>query len=138
MTPLDAPERQPESVGASTGTHRLSRRTFIAATAAVGGLVLTGCGRGDESSARANAVAAAEAQRPHTGRTVTASLRPGPATIDLGGTRAATLAYGDTVPGPLLRATAGDDVVVTLNNGLSGPTSVHWHGIALRLSLIHI
>jgi FtsP/CotA-like multicopper oxidase with cupredoxin domain len=112
--------------------HRFSRRTFIAATAAVGGLALTGCGRGDESSARANAVAAAEAQRPHTGRTVTASLRPRPATIDLGGTRAATLAYGDTVPGPLLRATAGDDLVVTLDNGLTRPTSVHWHGIALR------
>ncbi|MCV7047558.1 multicopper oxidase family protein [Mycobacterium frederiksbergense] len=104
----------------------------MAATAAVGGLALTGCGGADGSSAPGNAVAAAEAQRPHTGRTVTASLRPRPATIDLGGTRAATLAYGDTVPGPLLRATAGDDLVVTVNNELARPTSVHWHGIALR------
>ena len=104
----------------------------MAATAAVGGLAVAGCGRGEDSSARGNAVAAAEAQRPHTGRTVTASLRPQPATIDLGGPLAATQAYGNTVPGPLLRATVGDDLSATLTNGLSRPTSVHWHGIALR------
>lgn len=132
MTPIGTPGRQPESVSADAGPRRFTRRSFMAATAAVGGLALTGCGRGDESSAQGNAVAAAEAQRPHTGRTVTASLKPRPAAIDLGGTRAATLAYGDTVPGPLLRATAGDDLVVTVNNELTRPTSIHWHGIALR------
>jgi len=43
-----------------------------------------------------------------------------------------TWAYGDTVPGPLLRATAGDLLRVTVDNQLPAATSVHWHGIALR------
>ena len=41
-------------------------------------------------------------------RTVTALLSAAPATLDLGGPRVRTWAYGDSVPGPLLRATAGD------------------------------
>ena len=36
------------------------------------------------------------------------------------------------MPGPLLRATAGDLLRVTLDNGLPADTTVHWHGIALR------
>ena len=43
-----------------------------------------------------------------------------------------TLAYGDKIPGPVIRATVGDEVVVTVTNRLGQPTSVHWHGIALR------
>jgi multicopper oxidase len=80
----------------------------------------------------AAAIAAAEAARPHTGRTVTASLTPEPATIDLGGALARTLAYGDAIPGPLIRANVGDEPAVTLANHLEHPTSVHWHGIAVR------
>jgi FtsP/CotA-like multicopper oxidase with cupredoxin domain len=52
--------------------------------------------------------------------------------VDLGGPRAATLAYGPTVPGPLIRAQVGDELSVTVSNQLDRPTSVHWHGIALR------
>jgi FtsP/CotA-like multicopper oxidase with cupredoxin domain len=78
------------------------------------------------------AIVAAEAARPHTGRTVTAYLTPQPATIDLGGTVARTLAYGTDIPGPLIRANVGDELAVTVANRLDHPTSVHWHGIALR------
>jgi FtsP/CotA-like multicopper oxidase with cupredoxin domain len=35
------------------------------------------------------------------------------------------------VPGPMLRANAGDTLVVRLTNKLSEPTMLHWHGIAL-------
>ena len=59
-------------------------------------------------------------------------MTPQPATIDLGGTLARTLAYGDSVPGPLIRANVGDELAVTVDNRLDHPTSVHWHGIALR------
>jgi FtsP/CotA-like multicopper oxidase with cupredoxin domain len=79
-----------------------------------------------------DAITAAEAARPHTGKTVTARLAPGSADIDLGGTRARTLAYNNQVPGPLIRANVGDEIAVTVGNGLDHPTSVHWHGIALR------
>lgn len=50
----------------------------------------------------------------------------------MGGRTVATWAFGDTVPGPLLRATAGDTLRVDVANGLAVDTSVHWHGIALR------
>jgi FtsP/CotA-like multicopper oxidase with cupredoxin domain len=78
------------------------------------------------------AIVAAEAARPHTGRTVTASLTPQQVAVDLGGVVAHTLAFGDTIPGPLIRASVGDELAVTVANRLDHPTSVHWHGIALR------
>ena len=65
-------------------------------------------------------------------RVVTASLVAKPTTLDLGGPTVATWAYGDTAPGPLIRATAGDLVRVTLDNRLPADTTIHWHGVALR------
>jgi len=114
----------------------LSRRAFVAAAVA-GGFALAGCARSSGSAAspptsREAAIVATEAARPHTGRTVTASLTPQPATIDLGGTLARTLAYGNAIPAPLIRANVGDELAVTVANRLNHPTSVHWHGIALR------
>ncbi|WP_236950658.1 multicopper oxidase domain-containing protein, partial [Mycobacterium tuberculosis] len=41
-------------------------------------------------------------------------------------------AFGDSIPGPVLRASIGDQVLVTVKNRLDHPTSVHWHGIAVR------
>jgi multicopper oxidase len=114
----------------------LSRRAFVA-VAVAGGFALAGCARSSGSAAspptsREAAIVATEAARPHTGRTVTASLTPQPATIDLGGTLAQTLASGNAIPGPLIRANVGDELAVTVANRLNHPTSVHWHGIALR------
>jgi FtsP/CotA-like multicopper oxidase with cupredoxin domain len=114
----------------------MTRRGFLAASV-LGGAALVACSRSTPASApgstsSADAIAAAESARPHTGKTVTARLAPGAADIDLGGTRARTLAYNNQVPGPLIRANVGDQIVVTVNNGLEHPSSVHWHGIALR------
>ncbi|MGB6245062.1 MAG: multicopper oxidase domain-containing protein [Gordonia sp. (in: high G+C Gram-positive bacteria)] len=79
------------------------------------------------------AVAAAERARPHTGRTVRASLTAGESIVDLGGgVHARTFAYNGSVPGPTLRASVGDDLAVHVTNALARPTSMHWHGIALR------
>jgi FtsP/CotA-like multicopper oxidase with cupredoxin domain len=36
------------------------------------------------------------------------------------------------LPGPVVRATAGDLIRVTLHNQLPAETSIHWHGIAVR------
>src|ERR1700682_3925839 len=116
----------------------LSRRGFVAATIA-GGFALAGWRwsaspatnpAASPTTALDAAIAAAEAARPHTGHTVTASLTAQPATIDLGGTLARTLAYGSGIP--LIRANVGDELAVTVANRLNHPTSVHWHGIALR------
>lgn len=101
-----------------------------------GGLALTACSQtGPEPSASARmaaAIDAAEAARPHSGRTVTANLTSQQVQIDLGGPVVRTLAFGDSIPGPVLRASIGDEVVVTVKNRLDHPTSVHWHGIAMR------
>lgn len=113
---------------------RLSRRELLAAGATIaGGIVLSGCARTPGSSVTGQAnIDAAEAARPRTGRTVTTTLTAEPAILDLGGTRASTLAYGTDLPGPLIRANVGDELAITLVNRLTHPTSLHCHGIALR------
>ncbi|MCB0931237.1 MAG: multicopper oxidase family protein [Mycobacterium sp.] len=123
----------------------MSRRVFLAGSLALSaGATLTACGRSGTTAATLTtqptapnpaldeAIKAAEAARPHTGRTVTATLNPGPVTVDLGGKVAKTHGFTDSVPGPLIRANIGDEVVVSVNNKLGKPTSVHWHGIALQ------
>ncbi|WP_097869184.1 multicopper oxidase family protein [Streptomyces sp. rh34] len=55
------------------------------------------------------------------------------ARLDLGGGRTvASWAYGDRLPGREVRVTAGDTLALTLANHLPEPTSLHWHGLALR------
>lgn len=122
---------------------QLSRRAFIASSI-VAGATLTACARSAAPTATLQtqpmsvpdslgpAIRAAEAARPHTGRTVTATLTPGPVTVDLGGRVVNTLGYADTVPGPLIRANVGDELRVAVTNKLDEPTSMHWHGIAVR------
>ena len=115
----------------------ISRRTLL--LGAAGGVVtaagLSACGAssGDTLGATSEAVRRAERARQRVGqRTVTARLSPGPVTLDLGGPTVRTWAYGETLPGPLLRATAGDRLRVVVDNALPDSTSVHWHGVALR------
>ena len=116
-----------------------SRRTLLVGSAATGvlalgsGLVVASQRPGPTVTAASAAVRRVEDARRRTGQTtVTARLAPRPATVDLGGVTVQTWAYDDAVPGPLLRATAGDLLSVGVPNALSESTSVHWHGIALR------
>ena len=114
---------------------QLTRRGFMAAGIA-GGFALAACSQSKPalsgSAQIAAAIAAAEAARPHSGRTVTANLTAQQVQVDLGGPVVRTLAYGNTIPGSPIRAGIGDELVVTVSNRLDHPTSVHWHGIALR------
>jgi len=114
---------------------RLTRRGFIAAGIA-GGFAVAACSQNPKpASSEAKmetAIKAVEAARPHSGRTVTATLTAQQTDIDLGGLTARTLAYGNTIPGPLIRANVGDELAIMVQNRLTEPTSVHWHGIALR------
>ncbi|MBS4727755.1 multicopper oxidase family protein [Mycobacterium sp. SM1] len=127
----------PPGTGFGAGLGQFNRRTFI--TAIAGGVALAACTRSPKSMPSAGiptaAIAAGEAARPHTGRTVSATLAPARADIDLGGIIARTLAYNSTVPGPLIRANVGDELAVTVKNGLDHPTSVHWHGVTLRCDM---
>ena len=77
-------------------------------------------------------VASAEAARHGTGRAVPVLLNPRPETVDLGGVIVRTWAYQGEIPGPEIRVRKGDVVQARLDNALPDPTSVHWHGVALR------
>ncbi|MGE9808899.1 multicopper oxidase family protein [Janibacter sp. G1551] len=114
----------------------MARRTLLAGGAGVVGLSALGLSACGSATSRlvtptSSAVEAAERARRHTGRTVTTRLTAAPGPIDLGGPVVDTWSFG-TVPGPTIRARAGDRLVVDLTNDLPAPTTVHWHGIALR------
>ncbi|TPG16838.1 multicopper oxidase family protein [Pedococcus bigeumensis] len=116
------------------GVGRLARRTVLAGGAGLAGLgVLAACGAPTTRlvTPTAPVVGVVERARLHTGRTVTSQLSATPGRVDLGGPVVDTWSFG-TVPGPTIRARAGDRLVVDLSNGLPTPTTVHWHGIALR------
>lgn len=112
----------------------LARRAVLAGGAGLAGLgVLAACGSPTSRLVRPSSpvVGAVDRARRHTGRTVTSRLVAAPGRVDLGGPVVDTWSFG-SVPGPTIRARAGDRVVVDLSNGLPAPTTVHWHGIALR------
>ena len=130
---LTMPDTMPES--GTAAPRRISRRAFVIGAAAGSVAVVGGCSRSPiaiPTTPRAAAIELVEAQRPHTGRTVRAKLTARANTVDLGGPTARTLSYGAQLPGPLVRANVGDQLDVTVINGLETPTSLHWHGLALR------
>ncbi len=116
----------------------ITRRSLLRGALGLTGVLTLGgvaaCSRsGTAVDPTSDAVARAETARRTSGRNVvTARLTPRAVGVDLGGRQVQTWAYGDTVPGPLLRANAGDLLRVEVDNQLSTDTSVHWHGIALR------
>ncbi|MFN8138144.1 MAG: multicopper oxidase family protein [Candidatus Nanopelagicales bacterium] len=115
----------------------LSRRQLLAGALGVGAVgVLAGCAAGSgtatDPEAMASAVVAAEKARATTGKTQRVTLTAVPLQVDLAGRVVTTWAYGDSVPGRPIRATAGDRVQVVVQNGLPEATSVHWHGLAIR------
>lgn len=87
---------------------------------------------GAATAAGRAAILAVEARRAKSGKTAKYTLTPQPTQIDLGGVVVNTLAYGTTIPGPLIRANVGDALSLTVNNMLTDPTSMHSHGVAMR------
>lgn len=111
---------------------RLSRRTLLAGGLGLGAVALTACSTKGTGPGSALLGPGGPATPSPGQNVVEKSLVAKPATIDLGGPKVATWAYGDTVPGPLIRAKAGDFLRLTLDNQLPADTSIHWHGIRLR------
>ncbi|UER54292.1 multicopper oxidase family protein [Kineosporiaceae bacterium SCSIO 59966] len=128
----------PSTPSSGLATRSLSRRRVLQ----LGALGAVGLGGGVAGSRLladpaavgpgASAVELTEAARRTTGTVVTRTLRCGPAAVDLGGRVVQTWAYDGTLPGPEIRVTAGDELRVRLVNELPDPTTVHWHGLALR------
>ena len=116
----------------------INRRTLLIGSTGTVGLLalggLAGCSvTGATVGASSEAVRRAEAERRKPNQNVVnARLTAQETTLNLGGLVVQTWGYGDSLPGPLLRAQAGDLLRVKVDNKLSTSTSVHWHGIALR------
>ena len=112
----------------------LDRRRFIALSAAA--VATTACGLGGSGGrieAQDPKVSAAEARRRRRGaaiveRTIVAKEL----TLDLAGRPVQTWGYQSPQGDPAIRMRAGDVLRVRLDNELPEPTSIHWHGIALR------
>ncbi|WP_343319307.1 multicopper oxidase family protein [Arthrobacter sp. TMP15] len=77
-------------------------------------------------------IAEIETARAATGTTITATLTPAALTTTMTGKTITTAGYNGSLVAPTLRGTVGDQLNVTLANKLTEPTSVHWHGLALR------
>ncbi|GAA1367343.1 multicopper oxidase family protein [Arthrobacter rhombi] len=77
-------------------------------------------------------VAQAEAARATTGTTITKKLAPGPLSTTIAGKKANTWGYNGSLVAPTLRGKAGDRLDVRVDNQLDEPTTIHWHGVALR------
>ena len=77
----------------------------------------------------AAAVRSAELRRRSPGqRVVSRAITAQAGMVDLGSRSVSTWTYGDTLPGPLLRTSAGDLLRVEVSNRLPAETSIHWHG----------
>ncbi len=61
----------------------------------------------------------------------TYDLSIGATTIDVTGTPRPALAINGGVPGPVLRFSEGEDLVINVANTLGVDTSIHWHGLIL-------
>ena len=117
--------------------YELSRRRFLALAAGTyAGLVVAACS-GEPGSqpiaASSRTVQDTERRRRRSDAPVRDFvLRAEPVTIDLAGLTAATWAYNGAVPGPEIRVKAGEIVRARFTNQLPQPTTIHWHGVALR------
>lgn len=115
-------------------TRTLSRRHFLAlgggvlATATLGACATpTPIGPGSPLIAQTEQV-----RRAANARVVSTTLTAAPATVDLGGVAVQTWAYDGRLPGPEIRMARDEVLRAELRNTLPQPTTVHWHGIALR------
>ncbi|MDJ0336723.1 multicopper oxidase family protein [Cryobacterium sp. PH31-O1] len=73
-----------------------------------------------------------ESARPSTGNTVTQQLTAGVFDTAVAGIALSTWGYNGALNGPVIRARTGDTLNIPVTNLLAEPTSVHWHGLALR------
>ncbi len=123
----------------------LSRRAFLAAAGGgIASVALAACGEPAPETSTTTAVpdyilatdpevADAEAARTWTGREVAVALVAGEAlSARWGLIQGYSTELGLGALGPTLRASAGDRLVVDVDNQLPADTSVHWHGLRLR------
>ena len=114
--------------------HPTRRSVLLGGLGALGVTTLGACARSTAAdSGIASSFPGPSSLSPTAGqRVVSRTLTARRRTVDLGGPKVSTWTYGNSVPGPVLRANVGDVLRVTLDNRLPEDTTIHWHGIALR------
>lgn len=116
-----------------TADHRITRRGFLALTASMSVSACAGPPEPVPISPNAPQITAAERRRHGAGAaTRRVSLTTTDGGVDLGDVQVWTWTYGGELPGREIRVKRGDVLRVDLSNKLTTPTTVHWHGIALR------
>ncbi len=121
-----------------SGPLLLGRRRFLAVTGGLGVGLVAGCAAGPgprTTAVGAGSAAVAELERARRAagqQAVDVRLAAVTGQVDLGGRAVSTWTYGGELPGPEIRVRRGDLLRVELRNDLPQPTTVHWHGLALR------
>ncbi len=112
----------------------LSRRGVLAGIVGIGAASgLAGLERNSKPrSLGLSEVQARESALAWSGKIKSFELSARLAKVDLGGKIASTWVYGDSLPGKIIRINKNDRVKVSFKNELLVPTSVHWHGLAIR------
>ncbi|MGH8791779.1 MAG: multicopper oxidase family protein [Stackebrandtia sp.] len=119
---------------------RISRRAVVRGGVVVAGASVLGACNTDSvggtsaedfTAADSQRVADAEAAR-NPGKVREFALNPVESEIDLGGVVVPTWTYDGKVPGEVIRVSKGEQIKAVVSNGLPDPTTVHWHGVALR------
>ena len=114
----------------------ITRRRFItAAGLTTVGLIVGACGGSTPAAVGPDHPLVSERERlRRRAGTATTEVRlvaaPGP--VDVAESSLTTWTYNGSVPGPEIRLRAGEVLAATLVNQLPQPTSIHWHGLALR------
>lgn len=101
-------------------------------SARASGRSVPGAGAGSLVLPGSPLVARAEQARFTTGTVRSHAITLAAGEVDLGGPVVRTWSYDGTVPGPVIRVNKGDTVRATFTSRIPQPTSVHWHGVALR------
>ncbi|MFI1581479.1 multicopper oxidase family protein [Embleya sp. NPDC020630] len=105
-----------------------TRRSLLLGTAGTAALLAAGTGTRFRPGAPATL---APVSRAGSAADVAVLLTAAPTTVDLGAREVATWGFGDRVPGPEIRVTAGATVTAHLRNDLPQGTTVHWHGVRI-------
>lgn len=117
----------------------MSRRSLLQTGAVLSGATLLGACSDTDSTGSGQSfisvdddrIAEAEAAR-NPGKVRSFALNPTVADIDLGGVTVSTWSYGGKLHGEPIRLSKGEQVKAEVKNDLPDPTTVHWHGLALR------
>lgn len=114
---------------------QLSRRKFIYGAVGAGGFVVLGGAvalrDGPVSAAKPGSTAATRYPLRRLSVVPPGPLTAAPGQVNIGSRTVKGMTYNGGIPGPVYAVRSGDAVSIPFTNGLSEPTTVHWHGLVV-------